>query len=79
MKVNNPFKKELESIVEDSSRVLDVFTKTVDELSAINTRVDEEVTKKQEEKAKLEKDIETLTVTGERNAKIINKIEKLLE
>lgn len=79
MKVNNPFKKELESIVEDSTRVLDVFTKTVSELSAINDRVETEVKKKQEEKAKLEADITTLNITGQRNAKIIDKIEKLLE
>lgn len=76
--IKNPFKGELDSIVEDSARVLDVFSKTVNELTSINTRVDAEKAVKLEEKAQLEEQIAILTVTQEKNAKVISKIENLL-
>ncbi len=76
--IKNPFKGELDSIVEDSARVLDVFSKTVTELTSINKRVDAEKTVKLEEKAQLEEQIAILTLTQEKNAKVIGKIENLL-
>jgi len=76
--IQKPFKSELQSIKDDSSRVLNIFTQTVGELTAINKRVDNEATKKLTEKSKLEVEIAALAETRERNAKIIGKIENLL-
>lgn len=69
----------VESLSNESGQILDVFTKTVQELAGVNSRIATQEQEKAEEKRKIEEDLATLATVKAKNNKVINNIHKILE
>ena len=69
----------VESLRTESSDILDVFTKTVDELNDVNQRINDKEQEKLEEQKRLANELDALAITKTRNLKIIDNINKILE
>jgi hypothetical protein len=62
-----------------SKSVLDIFTKTVENLSILNDTIDTEATLKQEEIDKLSSELIMLNDLKDQHNKVINKINRIFE
>lgn len=71
------FSNPVKSVTDKSSKILDVFTKTVDDLKNVNTEVDGHINAQEEEKRKLEENLAALNEVKVQNSKVIEKINKL--
>lgn len=67
-----------DQLQKDSDKIIDVFTSTVNNLSAINSKVDASVKQREEEKAKIEQELSQLNTIKERNNKFMEKINNFL-
>lgn len=67
----------VDALLKKSSNILDVFTKTVTELTAVNEEIAGVTQQKEIEKAELEKDITTLNERSAENSKVIDKIKNI--
>lgn len=66
-------------ITSKSADIIDVFTKTVNDLTALNNQIDIERDNKLAERAKIEADLTTLAEHREKHDKVISKINKIFE
>lgn len=73
------FGNQINKLQEQSKTILDVFTKTVTDLTEVNNEADQLSKKKEEEKKKLEEEITSLGSIKADNQKVIEKINKLFE
>lgn len=64
---------------EKSQSILDVFSRTITDLTEVNFEIDTVSAEKEAEKAKLEADLNLLKTRKEDNAKVITKINKIFE
>lgn len=71
--------KELEVLQAESSSALDVVTSTINQLLAVNEKIEANMSEIAEAKAKLAVTEEGLNTTKERNSKIIGKFKALIE
>ena len=71
--------KELEVLQAESNGALDIVTSTINQLLAVNEKIETNMSEIAEAKAKLAVTEEGLTTTKERNSKIINKFRALIE
>jgi hypothetical protein len=62
-----------------SDQIVDVFTKTIDDLSAVNKEANELTVEKTAEIQKLESEVETLQSIQTKNQTVISKIQKIFE
>lgn len=62
-----------------SQGILDVFTKTVENLQKVNSRLDTHTTEKETAKKKLEDDLNRMVLIKTNNEKVIAKIGKIFE
>lgn len=69
----------VESLSNESGQILDVFTKTVQELAGVNSRIANQEQEKVEEKRRIEQDLTTLATVKAKNIKVIDNINKILE
>lgn len=67
----------VDALLKKSSNILDVFTKTITELTAVNEEIAGVTQKKEIEKAELEKDITILNERSAENSKVIDKIKNI--
>lgn len=72
-------KNDVELFQEKSKNVVNIFTRTVDELRAINEAVGASVEEKYAIKCQLEKDISDLNTLRQGNEKVIFNIQKIME
>ena len=61
-----------------SNNILDVFTSTINDLQAVNSNVDSTMATKQEQKVKIENDLNALQQIKQKNDSVIDKISKIL-
>jgi hypothetical protein len=75
------FKKKVNvaSLQEQSNKIVDVFTKTIDDLSAVNKEANELTVEKTAEIQKLETEVEVLQEIQTKNQNVISKIQKIFE
>lgn len=71
--------KELEALQVESNSALDVVTSTINQLLAVNEKIEANMSEIAEAKAKLQATEEGLNTTKEHNSKIINKFRALIE
>jgi hypothetical protein len=64
---------------EQSDQIVDVFTKTIDDLSAVNKEANELTVEKTAEIQKLETEVEVLQEIQTKNQTVISKIQKIFE
>jgi hypothetical protein len=64
---------------EQSDKIVDVFTKTIDDLSAVNKEANELTVEKTAEIQKLETEVEVLQEIQTKNQTVISKIQKIFE
>jgi hypothetical protein len=62
-----------------SDQIVDVFTKTIDDLSAVNKEANELTVEKTAEIQKLETEVEVLQEIQTKNQTVISKIQKIFE
>jgi hypothetical protein len=62
-----------------SDQIVDVFTKTIDDLSAVNKEANELTVEKTAEIQKLETEVEVLQEIQNKNQTVISKIQKIFE
>ena len=62
-----------------SDQIVDVFTKTIDDLSAVNKEANELTVEKTAEIQKLETEVEVLQEIQTKNQNVISKIQKIFE
>lgn len=62
-----------------SKKIVDVFTKTVNDLQEVNTAIDGHIDTHTEKKRKIEEKLTSLAQTKANNAKVIDKINKIFE
>lgn len=73
------FNKEKHLLISEKSKnVLNVFTSTINQLEALNTQADLEITKRKESIQKLQDEENHLSATKANNENIILKINKIL-
>jgi len=70
-------KNTVKSLQDESSAITDVFTKTVNDLLAVNQKIEAESTKKEAEKAQLEADLAALNEQMVKNQNVIGKIKAI--
>ena len=75
------FKKKVNvaSLQKQSDQIVDVFTKTIDDLSAVNKEANELTVEKTAEIQKLETEVEVLQEIQTKNQTVISKIQKIFE
>ena len=76
--IQNMFKPTPAKYKAQSETILDVFTETVQSLSAVNADIAKLSLSNAEKIAALQKDQEELLATSEKNTKIIGKLESFL-
>lgn len=69
--INKLFNNKVENLLNKSSKILDVFTKTKTDLELVNEEIKSEINIRQEE-------IDKLSTVGINNSKIITKIDSFL-
>lgn len=69
----------LKSLQNRSKSIVDVFTKTVDDLNVVNTDIRMLATEKEIEKAKIEEQLVTLAEQEAQNTNVINKINQIFK
>lgn len=67
------------SLQEQSEKIVDVFTKTIDDLSAVNKEASELTVEKTAEIQKLETEVGVLQEIQTKNQTVISKIQKIFE
>ena len=67
------------SLQSQSDKIVDVFTKTIDDLSAVNEEANALTVEKTAEIQKLETEVEVLQDIQTKNQTVINKIQKIFE
>ena len=67
------------SLQSQSDKIVDVFTKTIDDLSAVNKEANELTVEKTAEIQKLETEVEVLQEIQTKNQTVISKIQKIFE
>lgn len=72
-------KESVDKLHQNSQGILDVFTKTVEGLQQVNSRLDSHAAEKETAKKKLEEDLAKLSVLRTNNDKVIAKIGKIFE
>ena len=73
------FSKSVSSLQTKSRDILNVFTRTVEQLKAVNSEAQALSAKKTEERNNLDKEIVELSEVQSSNERIVSKIEKILE
>lgn len=75
------FKKKanVANLQKQSDQIVDVFTKTIDDLSAVNKEANDLTVEKTIEIQKLETEVEVLNQIQTKNQTIISKIQKIFE
>lgn len=73
------FKTRTQKAVDASAKIVDVFTKTVTDLQAVNEQIDNHEMATNEKISKLNSNLRTLKTTRENNNKVIAKISKIFE
>lgn len=68
----------LERLANKSKKTLDVFTRTINELTNINQEIDIEVVQQEARKKQIEENIASLSEIHKENAKVIIKINQIL-
>lgn len=66
-----------QQLQKDSGKILDVFTRTVDSLKAINEVADSSISENERKKAEIDKELVSLNEVKTKNSVVIDKIEKL--
>lgn len=72
------FGSKIELLKAQSSEIFNVFTKTVNELTEVNTEIQKEKDKRSEEIVKLKNECEELETTQKQNQSMINKISSFI-
>lgn len=67
------------SLKDRSKKIVDVFTKTVDDLTQVNADIQKVAEQKAIEKARIEADLTALTTQQDDNNRVISKIQKIFE
>lgn len=67
------------SLQSQSDKIVDVFTKTIDDLSAVNKEAETLTVEKTAEIQKLETEVEVLQEIQTKNKTVISKIQKIFE
>ena len=67
------------SLQSQSDKIVDVFTKTIDDLSAVNKEANELTVEKTAEIQTLETEVEVLQEIQTKNQTVISKIQKIFE
>lgn len=75
--IMNLFSNPVKSVTDKSSKILDVFTSTVNDLKNVNAEVDSHISTNEEQKRKLEENLAALNQVKNDNNKVIEKINKL--
>ncbi len=73
------FSKSVSSLQTKSRDILNVFTRTVEQLKAVNSEAQALSAKKTEERNNLDKEIVEMSKVQSSNERIVSKIEKILE
>ena len=73
------FESRVEKAHRQSASILDIFTKTTEELSKLNNFIEQETALKIEAQRKLAEDIQKLGTLKENHDKVITKIAKIFE
>lgn len=69
----------VEYLKKKSNSILDVFTKTVSELTSVNEEITSVSEEKATEKARLEADLAILSLQKDENNRVIKKIEQIFQ
>lgn len=69
----------IEAISSKSENILDVFTKTVEDLNDLNVKIDKQAAKKEEERLKITSQLDLLSKMKAQHGKVIQNIKKILE
>lgn len=69
----------VDALKKKSNAILDVFTKTIDELNSVNQEINASVEEKAAEKARLEADMAILSLQASENQRVINKIGQIFK
>ncbi len=69
----------VEKFSSKSAKILDVFTKTIDDLKIVNNAIEKEEAERIEAKKELDRELESLAITKEKNLSVIGKITKIFE
>jgi uncharacterized small protein (DUF1192 family) len=69
----------IEKLQKNSSKILSVFTKTITDLTKVNSEVDEHIAFRQAEIQRIEAENATLGNIKAENEKVISKINKIFE
>lgn len=72
-------KNQVANLQKKSSQILDVFTKTVSDLTKVNAEIQAVSDQKTLEKEQLEKELSELSNQKDSNNKIVDKINKIFE
>lgn len=72
-------KESVDKLHEHSQDIQDVFTKTIEGLQSVNSRLDEHAAEKETAKKKLEDELAKMSVLKAKNEKVISKISKIFE
>lgn len=69
----------VEALKRKSASIVDVFTRTVEDLNEVNQEIQKTAEEKAAEKARLEADLAILNLQKDENTRVINKIQKIFE
>lgn len=72
-------KTDVSKLLQKSSNIVNVFTKTVNDLKEVNEQIETAMEEKQEERKRLETDITTLDTLKSTHVKVISKITSIFE
>lgn len=72
-------KKDLKTLSKKSDKILDVFTQTQKKCEVVNGQILDVVSKKEQEMAKIQQEMETLKSVHEKNSTLIKKVQKFVE
>ena len=73
------FTNSVKTLQEKSKNIINVFTKTIDELNEVNVKVAKLTTEKEETVSKLQNDISMLSTLCQNNLNIVKKISRMIE
>ena len=69
----------VDALKKKSAGIVDIFTRTVQQLAAVNEEINAVAEQKTEEKARLEMEVTHLLVQKQDNDRVIEKIKKIFE
>lgn len=78
-KLKNALHGEIPALQQESANIINVFTKTINDLDTVNTKIDHASEIRAAKMAQLAKEQETLLFTKEANNKIKSKLTSILK